>query len=222
MAPKRVWIMDGHNMIFAIPPLRQLQRSDRREEARRGLSDRLERFALARGQKVLLVFDGNDQASDPYDARKSLFEIIYARRGEGAADLRILHEVKRLLERGLSVTVVTDDVQTLAGKLPREAHHLGVQAFWLRFIEPEAGEGGKRIEGDFSDVEREMLVRAAVTEPMPEPRRALPPPGAGGSPEAGTRRSRRSMSEGIQLKREKGRLRQERRLTRRPKPGRGR
>src|SRR5258706_11105622 len=168
MAPTRAWILDGHNIIFAIPPLRELQRSDRREEARRGLSDRLEPFALARGERVLLVFDGNDLASNPYEVRTPLFEILYARRGEGAADHRILHEAKLLLQRGLSVTVVTDDVQTLAGELPRGVHHLGVGAFWLKFIEPEAAEGGKRIEGDFSEVEREMI-RAALSEPLPEP-----------------------------------------------------
>src|SRR5688572_20944060 len=219
MAPKRIWIMDGHNMIFAIPPLRQLQRSDRREEARLGLADRLERFALSRAERVLLVFDGNDLASGPHDPRKPLLEILYARRGEGAADRRIIHEAKALLARGHTVTVVTDDVQTLAGELPRGVHHLGVQAFWLEFIEPEAGEGGKTIEGDFSDVEREMLIRAAVAEPLPEPRRLVRPPRAGTSPAPGAERSDETMSDRIGRKREKGRLRQERRLGRRAKPG---
>ena len=77
----RIWIMDGHNMIFAIPPLQRLQVSDRREEARRGLADRLEQFALVRGEKVLLVFDGNALPSNPDAARGPLFEIVYAPRG---------------------------------------------------------------------------------------------------------------------------------------------
>ncbi|MBI1951123.1 MAG: NYN domain-containing protein, partial [Acidobacteria bacterium] len=54
------WIMDGHNMIFAIPRLQGLQVSGHRDEARRALEDRLRRFAQRRGQKVLVVFDGND------------------------------------------------------------------------------------------------------------------------------------------------------------------
>ena len=218
MAPKRIWIMDGHNMIFAIPPLRQLQRSERREEARRGLADRLEPFALARGERVLIVFDGNDLASNPYDARKPLFETIYARRGEGAADRRIIHEAKLFLERGHSVTVVTDDERTLAGELPGGVHHLGVREFWLKFIEPEAGEGGKSIEGDFSDVEREMI-RAAVAEPVPVPRHLVAPSRAGSPPPPGARRSDETTPERISQKREKGRLRQERRLKRRTRPG---
>jgi predicted RNA-binding protein with PIN domain len=214
MASKRVWIMDGHNMIFAIPPLRDLQRSDRRDEARRGLSDRLEPFALARGEKVLLVFDGNDMASNPYEARTPLFEILYARRGEGAADHRILQEANRLLQRGLPVTVVTDDVRTLAGELPRGVLHLGVQAFWLKFIEPESGEDGKRIAGDFSEVERAM-VQTALAEPLPEPRRLVGPSRAGGSPGVPPRAPGTTGPELISRKREKGRLRQERRLKRR-------
>src|SRR6267378_4484044 len=100
MASHRIWIMDGHNMIFAIRPLQRLQVSERREEARSSLADRLERFALARGEKVLVVFDGNELSSSPDALRKSLLETVYARRGEGAADERIIREARRCLERG--------------------------------------------------------------------------------------------------------------------------
>src|SRR5713226_9284639 len=170
MAPKRIWIMDGHNMIFAIRPLQELQVSDRREEARSGLAERLERFALARSEKVLVVFDGNELASNPDARRTPLFETVYTRRGEGSADDRIIREATRLLERGLVVTVVTDDVSTLASRLPRGVHHLGVRAFWLKHIEKDAGEAGKPVAGDFSEVEREMMTRAAMTEPAFEVR----------------------------------------------------
>src|SRR2546428_13787871 len=88
MAPNRIWIMDGHNMIFAIRPLQELQVSDRREEARSGLADRLERFALARGEKVLVVFDGNDLPSNPGATRTPLLEPVSTRRGDGGADDR--------------------------------------------------------------------------------------------------------------------------------------
>ena len=218
MAPKRIWIMDGHNIIFAIPPLQRLQVSDRREEARGDLTDRLERFALARGEKVLIVFDGKELPSNPFAIRKPLLEIMYARGGEGAADVRILHEARLLLERGSTVTVVTDDVSTLARELPRGALHMGVRAFWLKHIEKETGEKGKRVEGDFSDVEREML-RTAMTEPVPGPRRLFPSPRSGGSPGQRARVSEETNPERIRRKREKGRLRQERRLKRRAKPG---
>ncbi len=226
MAPNRIWIMDGHNMIFAIRPLQRLQVSDRREEARSGLADRLERFALARGEKVLVVFDGNELPSNPDAMRTLLFETVYTRRGEGVADDRILHEAGRCLERGLVVTVVTDDVNTLASNLPRGVRRLGVQEFWLKHIEKDAGEDGKRVEGDFSDVEREMMTRATMAEPVLEAREPAPPParvghGAVASSAPGTRAraaGEEAARERILQKRERGRLRQELRLKRRAKP----
>jgi predicted RNA-binding protein with PIN domain len=247
MPAGRIWIIDGHNMIFAIPPLRELQVSHRGEEARSGLTDRLERFALARSEKVLVVFDGSDLPSSPDASRRSLLETVYARGGAGAADRRIIDEAGRCLERGLVVAVVTNDVHTLVANLPRGVQHLEVEAFWLKHIDKSAGEGDrrsgggrraegdKRIEGDFSDVEREMLTRAAMTEPAfgvrepgPPPARAGHRPGGGAgvpsSPGASARTARaagerESMRDQIVRKREKGRLRQERRLKRRAKDG---
>lgn len=221
MASNRIWIMDGHNMIFAIPPLQRLQVSDRREEARAGLAESLERFALARGEKVLVVFDGNEMPSNPGATRKPLLETVYTRRGAGVADDRILHEARRCLERGLVVTVVTDDVHTLARKLPRGVRHLGVREFWLKHIEKDAGDGGKRVEGDFSDLEREMMTRAAMTEPLMEVRTPAPPPARPGGGAVAPSESEARRDE-IRRKRERGRLRQERQLKRHTKPGRRR
>ncbi len=209
MAANRIWIMDGHNMIFAIRPLQELQVSDRREEARSGLADRLERFALARGEKVLVVFDGNELPSNPDASRTPLFETVYTRRGEGTADERIIREAGRCLERGLVVTVVTDDVNTLASKLPRGVHHLGVRAFWLKHIEKDAGEIGKRIEGDFFE----------ARESAPPPARSGHGVAASSDPGRGARTAGEGTShERILRKRERGRLRQERRLKLRAKP----
>ncbi len=226
MAPNRIWIMDGHNMIFAIPPLQRLQVSDHREEARARLADRLEQFAIARGEKVLVVFDGNELPSNPDASRKPLFETVYTRRGEGVADDRILHEARRCQDRGFLVTVVTDDVHTLARELPRGVQHLGVRAFWLKHIERRAVEEGKRVEGDFSDLEREMLAQAAMTDPELEVREPVPPvdrTGRGAAASSGPRTRARAagqetMRERIRRKRERGRLRQERRLKQRRKP----
>ena len=226
MAANQIWIMDGHNMIFAIGPLHELQVTDRREEARAGLAAKLEQFALSRGDKVLVVFDGNELSSSPGGARTPLFEAVYAARGEGAADARIIREAGRCLERGLAVTVVTNDRNTLAAKLPRGARHLGVQEFWLKYIEKEAGESSKQIEGDFSEVEREMLTRAAMMEPAFEASEPAPPTartarGAsapyGAKPRAAAAADETARDR-IQRKRERGRLRQERRLKRRAKP----
>jgi predicted RNA-binding protein with PIN domain len=225
MPSNRLWIMDGHNMIFALPPLQRLQVSDRRAEARAGLTDRLERFAIARGERVLVVFDGNEMPSNPEADRRTLMEIVYTRRGEAVADDRILQEARVRRERGQTVTVVTNDVRTLARELPRGVNHLGVEAFWLKYIEPEVGEGGKRVEGDFSDVERDMLAqaagadasRAAGASPVS---RGRAEPEAAATPARGRRHrpaGEEALRERIRLKRERGRLRQERRLGRHAK-----
>lgn len=216
MSAKRIWIMDGHNIIFAIPGLNRLQVSDRREEARQALSNRLERFAHARGQKVLIVFDGNDLPSNPAAIRRPMLDTIYTRRGEGVADDRILHEARSHLKQGRHVTVVTDDVNTLAGELPRGVDHLRVRAFWMEHIETSAADGGKPVEGDFSDVESEMV---AQTEPM------MFLPQAAARRHAVTRSQpseEDARRERLRRKREEGRRRQELRLKRRSKPGRRR
>ena len=244
MTGKRIWIMDGHNIIFAIPSLQRLQVSDRRDEARQGLADRLERFAHARGEKVLVVFDGNELSSSPDTIQRPLFEIVYMRRGEGVADDRIIDEARQLSEQGRPVTVVTNDVSTLAGRLPRGVDHLGVQEFWLKHIDKPPAGGGKRVEGDFSDVESEMLAQATVAETAPREYGADSAPRIGkprgpGTPASaswaghgaaassgagldGSPSAEEALRERLRRKRERGRIRQERRLKRQPKPGRRR
>ena len=220
MALTRIWIMDGHNMIFAIPGLQRLQVSDRREEARRGLVDRLRRFAQSRSERVLVVFDGNDLPSNPDVLREPLLETVYARRSDGAADDRIIHEARLRLGQGHRVTVVTDDVSTLAGELPEGVRHLKVGAFWSKYIDEAVDQSSKRVEGDFSDVEREMVARAVAAESAaadsgrPEQTRERPP-AVFGSSIRGRAAAKQATGERIRLKREKGRLRQERRLKRR-------
>jgi predicted RNA-binding protein with PIN domain len=214
----RIWIMDGHNIIFAIPRLRALQDSDRRYEARRGLEDSLRGFAVRRNEKVLVVYDGIDLPSNPGAMREPLFEADYARRSDGVADDRIIHQARVCLEQGHLGTVVTDDLR-LARELPRGVRHLGVSEYWMRYIEKPVGQDDKRVEGDFSDVEREMVARAAVAEPEPRDRHPVPPSDSGAQRRAA---GQEPMGERIRRKRERGRLRQERRLKRRLKPERHR
>ena len=215
MVAKRIWIMDGHNMIFAIRRLQTLQEADRGEEARRELVERLRRFAQTRREDVLVVFDGNDLAWNPDVPREPFLEVAFAARGEGGADARIIHAARSGQKEGRRVTVVTDDVSTLARKLPGEVDHLGVQAFRLKCLDDPAGRTSKRVEGDFSDVEKELEALATTSEPEPQ--------GLVGPPRADPPRSREEAArERIRRKREKGRLRQERLLKRRPRSGRRR
>jgi predicted RNA-binding protein with PIN domain len=238
----RIWIMDGHNMIFAIDRLQRLQVSGRRDEARRALVVELQRFARTEGEKVLVVFDGNDLQWNPDIIRETFLETVYTRRSDGEADDRIIHEARVCLEQGHRVTVVTNDLRTLAAELPEGVHNLEVQAFWLKYIERAVGQVSKRVEGDFSDVEREMESQAAMAgSEAPDQNLVRSPqagvlhstngsvfPGQTGKRPAlssdsgvqGRTAEEEAMREQIRRKREKGRLRQERRLKRRPQPGR--
>jgi predicted RNA-binding protein with PIN domain len=242
MARIRTWIMDGHNMIFTISQLQRLQVSGLRDEARRGLVDRLRRFALTRGEKVLVVFDGNDLQWNPDVIREPLLEVVYTRRSDGEADDRIIHEARLCLEQGHHATVVSNDFRTLVKGLPEGVQHLEVQAFWLKYIQKAVGRMSKPVEGDFSDVESEMEARAAqakleplVHNPVLLPQASALHPAAGSTSQGqtgvrpvpsfmagtpGRSPEEEAMRERIQRKRERGRLRQERRLERHPKPGR--
>ncbi|HUD70531.1 MAG TPA: NYN domain-containing protein, partial [Dongiaceae bacterium] len=206
MPRSRLWLMDGHNMIFAIHDLQRLQVSGSGEEARQGLAERLERFALERRERVVVVFDGHASASGQRSVQGAHFEIVYARGGAGAADEFIVREARRASEAGLPVAVVTDDVRTLATRLPRGVRHQGVRAFWLEHVEPRPRGDDKPVGGDFSDLERAMLAQAAAQERSRPARNPAPAPSPPRQDPGGTRRL---------LKRERGRLRQERRLGRR-------
>lgn len=227
MPTNRLWLIDGHNLIFAVPSLRELQVSDRREEARRALVDRLQRFAHARGEEVRVVFDGNQLASNPDSIHEPLLEITYTRRGDEIADERIIYIARTRAGKRHPVTVVTNDVSTLASRLPRGVDHLGVQEFWLKHIEKKPSPGGKQVEGDFSDVESELLEYSAAEEASAARAAETSPSKSTQDPaDRHTRRQDRPPSteaarrELLRRKRERGRLRQQRRLKRAPKPGR--
>lgn len=211
----RHWILDGHNIIFAVGGLQRLQKSGRGTEARALLVERLEAFAHRRQERVLLVFDGRGVQEPRASSRASLFEEVYSR-GDGGADRRILDEARRLVAQGTLVTVVTNDMRTLANALPREARRLRVRDFWLEHIEPPDGEDEKRIEGDFSDIEQSLLDLPPDERPRPVRRGAAAASVKGAVP-GGEPSAVLTREEAMRRKRERGRLRQARLLERRKK-----
>jgi predicted RNA-binding protein with PIN domain len=208
-----IWVLDGHNIIFALGGLQALQTSGRGAEARSRLVERVQAFAHQQGERVLVVFDGNEQATNPEALRTPLLEIVYTRRGHQVADDRILSEARRRAEAGETVTVVTNDRNTLGNLLPRGVRRIGVRAFWTTHIEPPPRADEKAVAGDFSDLEQAML----ALPPDERPRRAGGRSGSGspdpapGRPASAEERRR----EEIRRKRDRGRLRQERLLKRR-------
>jgi predicted RNA-binding protein with PIN domain len=209
MASGRVFILDGHNIIFALGGLQALQTSGRGAEARSRLVEILQAFAHRRGERTLVVFDGNELATNPDALRTPLFEIVYTRRGHQVADDRILSEARRRAEAGETVTVVTNDRNTLGNLLPRGVRRVGVREFWLTHIEPPPREDDKPVAGDFSELEQAMLALPPEERPRSGPPASPhPAPGRPASAEALRR-------EEIRRKRDRGRLRQERLLKRR-------
>ncbi|HKB07556.1 MAG TPA: NYN domain-containing protein [Candidatus Polarisedimenticolia bacterium] len=204
----RFWIVDGHNVIFAIPRLKSLQLTERREEARERLVDALRRFALARKDPLLVVFDGDDLPSRQEALRGPLLEVVYSRRRPDGADERIIVEARALVQQGHQVTVVTNDVITLAAKLPKAVQHLKVRPFWERHIERKAD---KPVEGDFSDIETEMLARAAAAGAEVEDSGRPAAATASGSRD---RAGKDTVRERLRLKKERGRARHQRRFRR--------
>ena len=212
----RIWIVDGHNVIFAIPRLKALQVSGHRNEARDDLVDALRRFVQARKDPLLVVFDGDDLKSNQDVMRESSLEVVYSPRRPDGADERIVLEAKSRLQQGHRVTVVTNDVITLAAKLPKAVDHLKVRPFWDRHIERKAD---KPVEGDFSDIETEMLARAAAAATEVEGhtriRRLSGRPvaaTASGSQDRGAGKD--TVRERLRLKKERGRARHQRRFKR--------
>jgi len=200
-----IWILDGHNIIFALGGLQALQTSGRGAEARSRLVERLQAFAHQQGERVLVVFDGNELATNPDALRTPLFEIVYTRRGHQVADDRILSEARRRAQAGEAVTVVTNDRNTLGNLLPRGVRRVGVREFWTTHIEPPRRGDEKPDAGDFSDLEQAMLA-------LPPDERPISGPPATPERPASAEVLRR---EEIRRKRDRGRLRQERLLKRR-------
>ena len=221
MSAGRLFILDGHNILMTFEDLRHLQASDRGEEARGLLQDRIEEFATLRGKRVLLVFDGGGREAAGGGRHEhsrlragSLFEVVYSR-GDGGADRLILEEARRRAEQGAAVTVVTDDIQTLAMALPRGVRHVGVREFWLAHVDPPPEEDEKPVAGRFADIEEALLALEPAT-PVP-PRRA---PGAAPESATATPRSQPLSGEALRQeelrrKRERGRRRHDRMRKRR-------
>ena len=231
MSSGRLFILDGHNILMAFEDLRHLQATDRGEEARRLLEERLEEFANQGAKRVLLVFDGGDRGAAVRSRQggagsraAARFEVVYSR-GDGGADRLILDEVRRRAEQGEAVTVVTDDVATLAVALPRGVRHLGVREFWMAHIEVPAEDDEKPAAGDFSDIERDLLALGQAeqvprpgTRPGQEDARPDAPDSADQAVRSPALSGEALRQEELRRRRERGRLRHERRLKRRPRP----
>ncbi|MBM3318224.1 MAG: NYN domain-containing protein [Candidatus Eisenbacteria bacterium] len=166
----RLWLIDGHNAIFALAPLSARQQAGERQEARRGLEGLVAPFARLLQRPLTIVYDGNALLPNPDAADSPNLRTVYSQPPEEADD-RIVFLAAEALRRGGGVTVVSNDRRTLAPRLPAGARMIGVAEFVERCIDPltlEPEEAGGRTEeppeGDFGDLEAHFLERGEEIE----------------------------------------------------------
>ncbi|MBU1700493.1 MAG: NYN domain-containing protein [Candidatus Eisenbacteria bacterium] len=171
----RIWIVDGHNLIFQIPHLEELQVTQRRHEARRGLEKIFSRYSMRSGERVIIVYDGNRLEQNPDVVSSEYLETIYTFQPEEADD-RIQYLASQYLSHGCRVRVLTSDLRTLSPGLPAGAVIVSPIDFFKELAGRPENPDEKRIKGDFSDVEAELLKRGGG---WPEEEEIPPPPPSG-------------------------------------------
>ncbi len=168
--PERfLWIVDGHNAIFAVSEWEGLQVEGRRKDARVSLEGSLEAFGRAAGTQVCVVYDGNHMERNPDAVDRLHLHSEYSLPPEEADD-RIRFVAGRALRDGRRPVVVTSDRKTLADSLPEGIRWMEVRTFFrlvrgrrLRRPEKWIPDGM-----EMDDVERFFLSRS----PHPEDRDA--------------------------------------------------
>ena len=151
------WIVDGHNLLFAMPDLEQFQREGRRSEARAELQARLEAFGRVIGRRVCVVFDGVEAPAVRDEARSPHLETMYAH-PPAEADDQICTLAAQWVRGGEKVAVVTSDRRTLVPRLPRGARAIPARQF-IALLRRATRTPEKWI-ADLGDVERALLAKS--------------------------------------------------------------
>jgi predicted RNA-binding protein with PIN domain len=174
------WIVDGHNAIFAVRALEELQLGGQRQQARRALEESLEAFGRAIGAQVWVVYDGNQMERNPDAGSWLHLRAEYSFPPEEADD-RICFLVDRSLREGERPLVVTSDRKTLTHRLPAGARTLPVMEFFRRVHARLVRMPEKWEPEGLEDVERHFLTNS----PFEEDRIRPDPPSADGTLSAG-------------------------------------
>lgn len=132
----KLWLIDGHNTIFALPELCHLQTRGERQAARAALESLLRPFATRLKHPLTIVYDGNQIERNPEAGVVRGIRVLFSQPPTEVADDRIVFLAAQAVSRGEAVTVVTNDQRSLAPRLPAGVHVLGVAEFrdrWLSF-----------------------------------------------------------------------------------------
>lgn len=165
----RRWIVDGHNMIFALPGLGRLQRDGDRRRARQELESLLLAFAAHLESPLIIVYDGNEMACNPDAQQRPALETIYSQPPEEADD-RIIYLATQCVARAEAVCVVTNDRNSLMPRLPAEVSVLSVEEFRTRHLAPRTAPDGPP-EKQLSAAERQEIEHLLLAHAQNDPQR---------------------------------------------------
>jgi predicted RNA-binding protein with PIN domain len=159
----KLWIIDGHNTIFALPELHRLQMRGERRAARSALEAMLRPFAAYLDRPLTIVYDGNQIERNPEAGVSAGIRVLFSQWPEEEADDRVVFLAEQARARGEAVAVVTNDQRSLAARLPAGAQVLAVEEFQDRCLRPDApvrDDAEKRIaERDRQEIEAAFLGR---------------------------------------------------------------
>jgi predicted RNA-binding protein with PIN domain len=162
----KVWVVDGHNVIGAVPALASRWDADHegiREELRRRCAD----FALGRRGKVVLVFDGESASRSP-GAR---VEVHYSRHADP-----VVAAQAEALSGPHQVTVVTAD-RGILDRVPRGVKRLPPERFWalLSGTGSKSGAARKQKGGSEKQAFHDPELEAHFLDAEADALRDLPP-----------------------------------------------
>ena len=148
---KRVFVLDGYNVISRSPKLRaQLDRS--LETARNGLVNDCQAWLTHRRDAIefVIVFDGcSDALARPAGGRPRI-RLIFTETDEEADD-RILAMLPRIVKEG-AVTVVTDDARVKRGAQSLGADTVAVSEFAATIMRTKKRAHGSPAVGHSPDI----------------------------------------------------------------------
>lgn len=125
----RVYIVDGHSVIFTTPELRDLHGSGLRGEiARKELIRILTDFQDRNEVSVILVFDGQGVDNKPEPRQEKDIMVIYSRQHQ-SADAVIERLAASYAER-YDINVVSNDRAILDSVSSAGAHAMSVRSMW--------------------------------------------------------------------------------------------
>lgn len=106
---KQLLIVDGYNMIGALPELVQLKKQERLEDARELLLSRLSNYAKYEGLEIIVVFDAQLVPGIQQTYKKYLLTVVFTKEDE-TADSYIERLAGEKNDRLTQVTVATSDL----------------------------------------------------------------------------------------------------------------